>query len=427
MNINEEIKEKDIKKYSYLLIALCWIVYACSYIGKLGYNANIIQIENAFNISHAESGTVSSFFFFAYGAGQIINGLFCKKYNLKYVVFGGLILSSLSNILIGVVTDFQIVKYLWIVNGGALSVLWTSLIRFLSETLDKKYMSKAVVVMGTTVATGTFLVYGLSALFVALKVFKVIFFVAGVLLPIIAITWLFSSPILAKKIRSGQLRSEKESKGENEVNNSQQTKRNGFKDLLGVFIIFAIFAVMTNLIKDGLITWVPIVLNESFSLPDYASILLTLALPICAIFGAYLVVSLNKKIKDFISIITILFAVSCALIGVVIGMLELNAFVVTVICFAIIACLMSGVNNVVTSMMPLYWKDKVNSGMVAGIFNGCCYLGSMASSYGLGLIADLYDWNFVFWLLFFVCAIAIVIGVVEFIIRAIKEKQRRGI
>ena len=83
MKINEEIKEKDIKKYSYLLIALCWIVYACSYIGKLGYNANIIQIENAFQVSHAESGTVSSFFFFAYGAGQIINGLFCKRYNLK--------------------------------------------------------------------------------------------------------------------------------------------------------------------------------------------------------------------------------------------------------------------------------------------------------------------------------------------------------
>ena len=63
-NVKNAIKEKDIKKYSYLLIALCWIVYACSYIGKLGYNANIIQIENSFNVSHAESGTVSSFFFF---------------------------------------------------------------------------------------------------------------------------------------------------------------------------------------------------------------------------------------------------------------------------------------------------------------------------------------------------------------------------
>ncbi|MBQ8725932.1 MAG: MFS transporter [Clostridia bacterium] len=425
MKINEEIEEKDIKKYSYLLIALCWIVYACSYIGKLGYNANIIQIENAFNISHAESGTVSSFFFFAYGAGQIINGLFCKRYNLKYVVFGGLILSGISNILIGVVTNFEIVKYLWVINGGALSVLWASLIRFLSETLDKKYMSKAVVVMGTTVATGTFLVYGLSALFVALKVFKLIFFIAGILLPIIAITWFISSPLLAKKIISGQTANGIDSKDLNKEEAATETKRKeGMKDLVGVFVIFAIFAIMTNLIKDGLTTWVPIVLKDVYGLPDYISILLTLLLPLCAIFGVSVVVTLNKKIKNFVSICTILFTVSCILIGIVITMLHFNIFIVAVISFAIIACSMQGTNNLITSVMPLYWKDKINSGMVAGIFNGCCYIGSMISSYGLGLIADLYGWNFVFWLLFFVCFVAVVIGISEFIIRVIKGKQK---
>lgn len=424
MKINEEIKEKDIKKYSYLLIALCWIVYACSYIGKLGYNANIIQMEKAFNVSHAESGAVSSFFFFAYGAGQIINGLFCKRYNLKYVVFGGLILSGISNILIGIVTNFQIVKYLWVINGGALSVLWVSLIRFLSETLDKKYMSKAVVVMGTTVATGTFLVYGLSALFVALKVFKLIFFIAGILLPFIAITWFISSPILAKKITSGQLSDQIESKDLQKGEDNVETKRKGcMKGLLGIFIIFGIFAIMTNLIKDGLTTWVPTVLKDFYGLPDYISVLLTLLLPLCAIFGVTVVVNLNKKIDNFVSICTFLFTVSCVLIGVVIMMLHFNLFVVALLSFAIISCLMQGANNLITSVMPLYWKDKINSGMVAGIFNGCCYIGSMASSYGLGLVADLYGWNSVFWLLFFVCAVAVVIGVGEFVIRVLKGKQ----
>ena len=67
-------------KSSLVLIILCWVVYTCSYIGKLGYNANIIQIEKLFNISHSESGMVSTLFFFSYGAGQIINGIFCKKY-----------------------------------------------------------------------------------------------------------------------------------------------------------------------------------------------------------------------------------------------------------------------------------------------------------------------------------------------------------
>lgn len=30
---------------------------------------------------------VSTFFFFDYGIGQIVNGILCKKYNIKYVVF----------------------------------------------------------------------------------------------------------------------------------------------------------------------------------------------------------------------------------------------------------------------------------------------------------------------------------------------------
>ena len=69
------------------LIMLCWLVYACSYIGKLSYNANIEQIETAFGIAHADAGLVSTFFFFAYGIGQVVNGILCKRYNIKYVIF----------------------------------------------------------------------------------------------------------------------------------------------------------------------------------------------------------------------------------------------------------------------------------------------------------------------------------------------------
>ena len=69
------------------VIILCWFVYTCSYIGKIGYSANIIQIEKTFDVSHATAGIVSTCFFFAYGAGQIINGIFCKKYNVNTLYF----------------------------------------------------------------------------------------------------------------------------------------------------------------------------------------------------------------------------------------------------------------------------------------------------------------------------------------------------
>ena len=169
---------KKVDSRSLWLIALCWLVYTCSYIGKLGYNANVTQIEALYGVSHAEAGTVSTFFFFAYGAGQIVNGLFCKKYNLRFVVFGSLLLSALMNILVGFASSFAVLKFLWLVNGGALSVLWTALIRLLAETLTEERRKTAVIVMGTTVATGTFLTYGMSALFVALGNFQTIFFMS---------------------------------------------------------------------------------------------------------------------------------------------------------------------------------------------------------------------------------------------------------
>ncbi len=79
------------------LIILCWLVYTSSYIGRLSYNANIVQIREYFNVSYSETGLVSTFFFFIYGFGQIVNGLLCKKYNVKYTIFTCLIISSLMN------------------------------------------------------------------------------------------------------------------------------------------------------------------------------------------------------------------------------------------------------------------------------------------------------------------------------------------
>ena len=83
--MNTQTKSKKITKTT-LLIMLCWLVYTCSYIGKLSYNANIVQIGPAFGVTKDECGMVSSFFFFAYGIGQVVNGFLCKRYNIKYVI-----------------------------------------------------------------------------------------------------------------------------------------------------------------------------------------------------------------------------------------------------------------------------------------------------------------------------------------------------
>ena len=85
---------------------------------------------------------------------------------------------------------------------------------------------------------------------------------------------------------------------------------------------------------------------------------------------------------------------------------------------------MAGVNNIITSMAPLYWKDKVNSGLLAGVLNGFCYLGSTLSSYGLGLISEKGGWNAVFWLMFSLCVAAVIISAMYVAVKYLSQVRK---
>ena len=76
-----------------------------------------------------------------------------------------------------------------------------------------------------------------------------------------------------------------------------------------------------------------------------------------------------------------------------------------------------GTNNVITSMAPLYYKGKASAGLLAGVLNGCCYIGSTLSSYGLGAVADGYGWNAVFYLLIACSSACVIISAIKTVIR----------
>lgn len=407
-------------KSAAVLLLICWLVYACSYIGKLGYSANIVNIEKDFNVTHAMAGMASTFFFFAYGAGQIINGIFCKKYNLKYLVFCVLLISAACNLSVGIIRNFIVIRVLWLINGAALSVLWPSLIRLLSETLKADYSPKVVVVMGTTVATGTFAVYGLSALFVAIGNYRIIFYLASVILPAIALFWIcFYDKLTKACVAEKSVESIVSATSEEKRNSKQKMSKVMFTSIVSL----GFFAIITNLVKDGLTTWVPAILKEQYGVPDSIGIILTLVMPMLALFGTSVAVALNKKVHDFVGLCGIAFAVIAVLtFCLTLAGEGVHGVVVTLGCLAGVSLLTSSANNVITSMAPLYLKNELNAGLLAGIMNGLCYVGSTLSAYGLGAFADRFGWDAVFLLLAALSAACVIISVIYLIFR-IKGKK----
>lgn len=373
-------------KEANFLIFLCWAAYTSAYVARLNYNASMVEILAQLGTTKEAAGIVSSFFFFAYGAGQLVNGLLSKRYNTKISVTIALVASCLINFGMTFCNGIDAMKYLWFLNGVFQSILWSSLIKTLSDNLADNKLSKAVMVMSTTVASGTFTAYGLAALFSALDMkWTSIFYVASAVVGVVAVVWFFGMTSIKKSNNETA-----------EIKTTEKKKLSLTPAFVFSIIVILISAVANGFIKDGITTWVPSILKEEFGVPSSLSIIITLLLPVLSIFGASLVKVLHKKQKNENALNGIFYFASTVLAGLIILTLNLKSVPLTLALFGGTACLMAAINNVITSVVPLYSRDKIDSGLSAGLLNTFCYVGSTLATSLLGRIADTKGWNDVF-------------------------------
>ena len=389
--MNNKITEKNENK----IIFICWLAYTAAYIGRLNFNASIVAIISDLGVTKADAGLVSSFFFFAYGAGQLVNGILSKKYNAKYMIFLSLIMSSVFNVLMPVCNDISLMKFIWMGNGIVQSVLWSTLIKTLSDFVSDKKLPKAILAMSTTVAIGTFIAYGISSLCVKFEGWQIVFYVASAILIISALIWF----VLFGKAPEKVLQSESES--DNKIKMTKPV-------LLALFL--AAFAGIANgFIKDGINTWVPSVLYEEFGVSQSFSILLTLLLPMVSTLGAAIAKKVHEKIKSHAAMNCIFYIFSALLCSGILFSMKTHNLITIMICFICVACGMSMINNVITSMFALDYRRMLNAGFAAGLLNTFCYIGSTVTSYTLGAVSQNYGWNAVFIIMLTVCLAAAIL------------------
>lgn len=374
------------------IIFICWLAYTAAYIGRLNFNASIVAIISDLGVTKADAGLVSSCFFFAYGAGQLINGILSKKYNAKFMIFISLLLSSVFNLLMPLCNDISIMKYVWLGNGMVQSVLWSTLIKTLSDFISDKKLPKAILAMSTTVAIGTFAAYGISSLSVYANNWQITFYIASAVLIISAVIWIaLFGPSKTPVIHSDTKQNEKVKIG---------------KVVLLALFITAFAGIANGFIKDGINTWVPSVLYEEFGISQSFSIFLTLLLPMVSTLGAAIAKKVHEKIASHAAMNMIFFSVSALLCGGILLSLKSHSIITIMLCFIGVACGMAMINNVITSMFALDYRRLLNAGFAAGLLNTFCYIGSTTTSYTLGAVSQAHGWNAVFLIMLVVCVAA---------------------
>ena len=386
------------KKHASMLIFGCWLVYTAAYVGRLDYSASMVKIISELGISNDKGGLVYSCFALTYGIGQLVNGLLCKHYNPKFVITGALSVSALVNVLMPLSGDYRIMAALWLVNGIVQSMLYSLIIRTLSKNIKSGSISRAIYTMSTTVAIGTALAYGISALFVALDMWKLTFFTAAAFLITAAVIWVYIMAQIEKAQKNGELE-------EDDLPfvsaSKKQTARGKVGALFVTTLVFvALTAVSNGFIKDGVNNWLPKLLRDEFSVTDSLSIILTLLLPIFSILGSLVARRLYLKLRNHLLINGIFYSVAfCLSLGVYI-IYPYKSVAFTMVLFIGLACMMAAINNVITSMFPLDNRDKMDSGLLAGLLDTLCYVGSSCAGILLGKMSEGLGWESVLITLF---------------------------
>ena len=192
-----------------------------------------------------------------------------------------------------------------------------------------------------------------------------------------------------------------------------------------VFVFLAIFAMLNKYMDDGIVLWLPKILVDTFNKSNSFSIVVTLIFPVFGIIASSVNVLLNKKIKDLILMIGVylLIAAICAVTLFTFGNVH---WLLTLTLFCVMYFITSCVGGIVSTMAPLYMRGKINSGLLAGLLNGCCYLGSTVSAYSLGLVSDNFGWSGVFKLFIIINASALFMVLLYVVIVIMQKKKQNG-
>jgi len=374
------------KKNVTMLMWLASLVYFISYITRINYSAMLIEIIRTQNVTKAAASMALTASSVTYGTGQIVSGFLGDKIKPKLLIFAGLFTAALMNILIFFSKSVQAMTVIWAINGFAQAMLWPPLIRILTEMLTQEDYKKTSVNVSVASSVATIFIYLISPIFITFLNWKLLFLTTSLCGFIMAFFWLKAITFLEKKRETYKPESISFDKIEHE---KKKLPKNVV--LLLIFVMLAI--AMQGILRDGITTWMPTYISETFKLGSAISILTGIILPIFSILCYKLSALINKKLlKNEFTCATFIFATGAVSAFLLYFNSSLNAGF-SVALSAIITGAMHGVNLMLIAMIPPDFSKYGKVSFISGLLNSFTYVGSAISTYGVAVISDIFGWG----------------------------------
>ena len=240
----------EIKKYTNkAIVLLCTVAYFASYFSRKTFAVVMVNMLSEGVLDRDVAGLVGTALFVFYGAGQLVSGYMGDKFSPKYLMFSGLMVSAVCNLLLPIVPNQYLMIPVWAVNGFAQALLWPPIVRILSDNLSHNKYVTANLIVTCGAHVSTIVLYLYAPICIQYMSYKAVFFTSTVFCLVAGVIFLLAMIAVLKN------REEKETavapKAELVSGSVWQVFRRS-----GILPIFVCIVVM-GFMRDGIESWLP--------------------------------------------------------------------------------------------------------------------------------------------------------------------------
>ncbi|MBE6884418.1 MAG: MFS transporter [Ruminococcaceae bacterium] len=355
------------------------LAYTVSYITRINFGAVVVEMVSATGLARSELSLALTGAAITYGLGQLLSGYFGDRFQPKTLVLAGLATTTLMNLLVPFCQNFVIILILWCINGLAQAFMWPPIARLTVVLMPPEEYSRASVRVSWGSSFGNIIVYLAAPVIISFLSWKYVFWISAFIGLLMCFLW----QKLCYRIDTLPAPS---------ASSTTVQKKAPFH--FTPLIIFSMLAiVLQGSLRDGVTTWMPSYISETYNFSNAAAILTGVVLPLFSIISFQIAAALYRKLSSNPLLTSAVFFLIASAAALSMFLIFGKSALASVLFAAILTGCMHGINFSLIVMIPLYYKSLGNVSFVSGMLNSCTYIGSSISTYGIAALSESAGWE----------------------------------
>ncbi|MDD4774387.1 MAG: MFS transporter, partial [Eubacteriales bacterium] len=252
-------------KSSRTLMAMLWIAYAAIYVGRKNFSVCMAGMIADGIIDKVVGGAAGTAFLAVYACGQLVHGIIGNRVSPKLMISVGLFGAGVANVLMGMAVTGSTVPRIWALCGFFASMLWSSVVRCISEWMPEDRQASAGVYISVTLPVGSIVSYIVCSVMMRYFGWRQAFFACAFILFAAGVVFLCGFTAIRHYIKDARAvnRNRREALSESKKDGSADVRAGGKSyGIVGMFLATGLICVIGGILfngifKDGLDLWVP--------------------------------------------------------------------------------------------------------------------------------------------------------------------------